>query len=71
MDLVESSSKSRATNVVAGAVSLGIALFIGETFYRFGSFTREVLVFLPTWGAIYLASNKIAHWLKRNPKSDC
>lgn len=59
MDLVANITRQRASSLVSGAVSLGVALFIGETFYRFGSFTREVLVFLPTWAVLYWGANKL------------
>lgn len=68
MHLVANIAKHRASSLVSGAVSLGVALFIGETFYRFGSFTREVLVFLPTWAALYWGANKVASLAERKPK---
>lgn len=41
--------------LIAQAATCGVALVIGETLYKFKSFTLEALAFLATWGLLYAA----------------
>jgi hypothetical protein len=46
-----------SANLVALCVTCAASLFVGEAFFKFGSFTLEVLAFLATWGASYGAAS--------------
>jgi len=35
------------------AATGGVSLVLGELYYKFGSFTLEVIAFLATWGALF------------------
>jgi hypothetical protein len=45
--------------------SFAIALLVAEVFYKFGSFSLELLAFLPTWYAAARVFRAIVRWVGR------
>lgn len=50
----------------AQAATWMTAMFIAETFFKFGSFTLEAFGFLATWGTLYAIVRPIALYFDRN-----
>jgi len=42
-----------SASTIVAAVTGGISLVIGELFFKFGSFSLEVVAFLASWGLLY------------------
>lgn len=42
-----------------------ISLLVAEVFYKFGSFSLELLAFLPTWYVVGRGIRAISTWINR------
>jgi hypothetical protein len=60
---------SRLKNLLATeSIPFSTAMLLGETLYKFGSFTLECIAFLATWFVLSHASKTVASLIKKNKR---